>query len=138
MPKPRNVTGSHQGLWQPSTGHWWALLTVALLIVALWPPAADRSLAVKFVNWAVDPRDILPTLPPPLAFGQSDDVEAVNAHDLQTRMYDELYARGGWTRMRLELKVARDPFNPSTERQLLVALGVVTAFVVWRLSGRAR
>jgi hypothetical protein len=30
------------------------------------------------------------------------------------------------------LKVARDPLNPSTERQLLVALGVLTAFLVWR------
>jgi hypothetical protein len=112
------------------------LLAVALLIVALWPPSADRSLAVKFVNWAVDPRDRLPTLPGPLAFGQGDDPAAVDIHDLQTRMYDELYAKGGWTRTRLELKVARDPFNPSTERQVLVAIGVVTAFVTWRASGR--
>jgi hypothetical protein len=113
------------------------LLSVALLIVVLWPPSSDRSLAVTFVNWVVDPRDELPTLPGPLALGQGDDPAAVDAHDLQTRMYDELYARGGWTRTRLELKVARDPFNPSTERQLLVALGVVTAFVTWRLSARA-
>jgi hypothetical protein len=47
-------------------------------------------------------------------------------------MYDELYQRGGWARMRLELKVARDPFTRSTERQLLVAVGVLTAFLVWR------
>jgi hypothetical protein len=51
-------------------------------------------------------------------------------------MYDELYAKGGWTRRRLELKVARDPFNPSTERQVLIAIGVVTAFLVWRTSAR--
>ena len=123
-------------MWQPTRGQWWMLLTVALLIVAWWPPSADRSLAVKFVNWAVDPRDQLPTLPGPLAFGQGDDPAAVGVHDLQTRMYDELYAKGGWTRTRLELKVARDPFNPSTERQVLVAIGVVTAFVTWRMSGR--
>jgi hypothetical protein len=114
------------------------LLIVALLIVALWPPSADRSLGVKFVNWVVDPRDQLPTLPGPLAFGQGDDPDAVNAHDLQTRMYDELYERGGWTRTRLELKVARDPFNASTERQLLIALAVVTAFVTWRLGSNAK
>jgi hypothetical protein len=34
------------------------------------------------------------------------------------------------------LKVARDPLNPSTERQLLVALGVLMAFLVWRFSAR--
>ena len=124
-------------MWQPSTRQWWILLIVALLIVALWPPSEDRSLAVKFVNWIVDPRDRLPILPGPLAFGQGDDPAAVDAHDLQTRMYDELYAKGGWIRTRLELKVWRDPFNPSTERQLLIAFGVVTAFMVWRSSARA-
>ena len=125
-------------MWQPSMRQWWTLLGVALLIVALWPPSEDRSLAVKFVNWIVDPRDRLPTLPGPLTFGQGDDPAAVDAHDLQTRMYDELYARGGWTRTRLELKVARDPFNPSTERQLLIALGVITGFMVWRSSTERR
>jgi hypothetical protein len=107
------------------------------LIVVLWPPSEDRSLGVKFVNWVVDPGDQLPTLPGPLAFGQGDDPSTVDAHDLQTRMYDELYARGGWTRTRLELKVASDPFNPSTERQLLIAIGVVAAFIVWRFGARS-
>jgi len=125
-------------MWQPSPRQWWTLLVVALLIVALWPPSEDRSLAVKFVNWVVDPRSQLPTLPGPLTFGQGDDPAAVEAHDLQTRSYDELYAKGGWTRTRLELKVWRDPFNASTERQLLIALGVVTAFVVWRSSVQKR
>lgn len=121
-------------MWQPRRSQWWVLLVVTLLMVVCWPPSTDRSLGVKFINWSVDPRDQLPTLPGPLAFGQGDDPAAVEAHDLQTRMYDELYAKGGWTRTRLELKVARDPFNPSTERQLLVAIGVVTAFVTWRFS----
>jgi hypothetical protein len=119
-------------MWQPDNRQWWILLVVALLLVALWPPSDDRSVAMKFVNWIVDPADSLPTLPAPLTFGQSDDYAAVEAHDLQTRMYDELYAKGGWTRRRLELKVAGDPFNPATERQLLVAVGVLTAFLVWR------
>jgi hypothetical protein len=119
-------------MWQPGPRQWWVLLIVALLIVIVWPPSDDRSLAVKLVNWAVDPRDRLPILPGPLTFGQGDDPAAVEAHDLQTRMYDELYQKGGWTRARLELKVWRDPFNPSTERQLLIAIGVVTAFLVWR------
>jgi len=122
-------------MWQANNRQWWILLVVALLLVSLWPPAEDRSLALKFVNWIVDPADSLPTLPPPLTFGQSDDYAAVEAHDLQTRMYDELYAKGGWTRRRLELKVAGDPFNAATERQLLVSVGVLTAFLVWRFGG---
>lgn len=119
-------------MWRPGNAQWWILLVVALLLVAMWPPAADRSLALKFVNWAVDPAGTLPTLPGPLALGQSDDPALVDASDLQTRMYDELYSKGGWTRLRLELKVADDPFNRATERQLLVAVGVLTAFVIWR------
>jgi hypothetical protein len=123
------------GVKQPNNAQWWFLLVVALLLVAAWPSADDRSLAAKFVNWAVDPRDTLPILPGPFAVGQGDDLETVNAHDLQTRMYDELYDRGGWTRLRLRLKVAGDPFDPGTERQMLVGIGVVTAFLVWRLGG---
>jgi hypothetical protein len=125
-------------MWRPGNGQWWILLIAALLLVALWPPSEDRSLAVKLVNWAVDPRNTLPTLPGPLTLGQSDDPNAVEAHDLQTRMYDELYEKGGWTRMRLRLKVAGDPFNRATERQLLVAMGVVTAFLVWRFGTSKR
>jgi hypothetical protein len=125
-------------MWRPGTVQWWILLIAALLLVALWPPSEDRSLAMKFVNWAVDPGDTLPILPGPLALGQGDDLNAVNAHDLQTRTYDELYAKGGWRRIRLELKVASDPFNPATERQLLVAMGVLVAFLVWRFSARKR
>ena len=121
-------------MWRPGNASWWVLLIAALLLVALWPPSEDRSLAAKFVNWAVDPADTLPTLPGPLTQAQSDDLAAVNVHDLQTRMYDELYQRGGWTRVRLDLKAARDPLARSTERQLLVAMGVLTAFLVWRFS----
>ncbi len=123
-------------VWQPTNSQWWTLLVVALLIVAAWPPADDRSLAVKFVNWAVDPSDRLPILPGPLEPALGDDFEAVNVHDLQTRMYDELYDKGGWTRLRLELKVAGDPFNTATERQILTGIGVVAAFLSWRLLGR--
>jgi len=119
-------------MWQPGNRSWWVLLAAALLIVGLWPPSDDRSLAAKVVNWAADPGDTLPVLPGPLARAESDDVRAVEAHDLQTRMYDELYALGGWTRLRLQLKVAGDPLNRSTERQLLVAAGVLVAFIVWR------
>src|SRR6516165_2559646 len=119
-------------MWQPNNFQWWCLIIVALLIAFVWPPQDDKSLAVKFVNWVVDPGDELPTLPDQLALGAGDDPDAVSAHDLQTQQYDALYLKGGWTRRRLELKVARDPTNPATERQILLGIGVVTALLAWR------
>jgi hypothetical protein len=123
------MTGS---MWQPNVVQWRILAVVTLLIVFAWPPQDDRSLAVKIVNWAVDPFGTLPVLPDPLALGHGDDPDAVAEHDVQVQRYDEMYLKGGWTRKRLELKVARDPFNPSTERQLLALIAVVTVLAVWR------
>lgn len=117
---------------------WWFLTTVALLIVFLWPPRDHKSLALKFVNWVVDPRDELPILPDQLPLGSGDDPAAVAIHDIQTQQHDALYQKGGWTRMRLELKVASDPLDPSTERQLLTGVAVVTAFLGWRWGGRKK
>jgi hypothetical protein len=113
---------------------WWVLLVVALLIVFLWPPRDSKSLALKLVNWAVDPWNELPMLPPPLPLGAGDDPQAVEIHDIQTQQYDAIHQRGGWSRMRLELKVADDPLDPSTERQILTAVAVVAAFLGWRWS----
>jgi hypothetical protein len=121
---------------RPDSFHWWLLVIVALLIVFAWPPSGDKSLALKLVNWAVDPKDEWPVLPGPLAMGHDDDPDAVYAHDVQTQEYDALYIKGGWTRMRLELKVANDPFNPATERQVLTGIGVMTALLAWRFGGR--
>lgn len=125
-------------MWQPSNPQWWSLVSVALLIVFVWPPRDDKSLAMKTVNWAVDPWNELPVLPPQLGLGAGDDPEAVNARDMVVQHYDALYLHGGWTRRRLLLKVADDPFSRSTTRQLLTGLGVLTAFLVWRVSGRTR
>lgn len=115
---------------------WWLLSIAALLIVAAWPPGDDKSLAAKFVNWGVDPWDELPILPPRLALGQGDDPDAVYEHDLQVQQYDALYLKGGWARTRLKLKVAGDPFDPSTERQVLTLLAVAIAFLAWRRGDR--
>ena len=123
-------------MWQPNTSQWWLLLVCSVLIVAGWPPRDEKSLAAKFVNWAVDPRNELPTLPDQLALGAGDDPDAVNARDMQVQQYDALYLKGGWTRKRLELKVAGDPFDPGTERQLLTVAAVMLALVVWRMGGR--
>lgn len=119
-------------MWQPTNRQWWVLVVVVLFVIAAWPPQDDRSLAAKFVNWAVDPSDALPVLPDQLGLGEGDNPDAVNARDIQVQQYDALYAKGGWTRQRLLLKVARDPMNPGTERQLLLALAALTALVVWR------
>jgi hypothetical protein len=125
-------------MWQPTTSQWWCLVLVALSIVLVWPPRDDRSLATKFVNWAVDPFDRLPVLPPQLGLGAGDDLEAVEQRDAIVRRYDELYLKGGWTRWRLLLKVADDPLRPSTARQLLAGLGVLTALLIWRSAARKR
>jgi hypothetical protein len=120
----------------PSRRGWWILLITALIVVFAWPPQEDRSLGVKFVNWIVDPGNDLPVLPPQLEAGMGDDPYAVELRDAVVQRYDDLYDRGWLTRARLEYKVARDPFNPSTERQVLLVLGVVVAFLVWRFEGR--
>lgn len=122
---------------QPSTTGWWIVLAVALVVIAAWPPDHDKSLAVKLVNWAADPRGALPVLPPQLGYGLGDDPQAVEERDAQVRRYDALRAEGGWTRARLALKVADDPLNAATERQLLLAIAAVAVFGVWRFSGRA-
>ena len=120
------------------SAQWWFLITVALLIVFAWPPDGDKSLAVKAVNWAVDPRGELPTRPPPLAIEYSDDPDVLTEHAIQLQDYDSLYAQGGWARKRLELKVASDPFNPATERQLLTGIAVAVAFLAWRAGATRR
>ena len=120
----------------PTRAGSWVLLLSALAIVVAWPPAQGRSLLVKAVNRAVDPADSLPVLPPQLGFGLSDDVQAVEMRDEMVRRYDEKFALGGITRARLELKVAEDPFDPVTERQLLLVFGVVVAFLTLRPGAR--
>jgi hypothetical protein len=111
---------------------WGVLFATTLVIVAAWPPAEGRSLIVKTLNWVVDPADTLPVLPPQLGYGLSDDVHAVEMRDAIVRRYDELYNSSALTRTRLEWKVARDPFDPVTERQLLLIVGVVVGFLVFR------
>ena len=123
-------------MWQPNNSQWWLLAVCSVLIVCAWPPRDDKSLAAKLVNWAADPNNALPILPPQLALGHGDDPDKVEVHDRQVQQYDTLYLKGGWTRKRLELKVAGDPFDPGTERQLLTLAAVAIGFLIWRLEGR--
>ena len=114
----------------------WVLFATALLLVVAWPPDEGRSLIVKGVNWIVDPSDTLPILPPQLGFGLSDDPQAVEIRDDLVRRYDQAYRTDSLTRQRLLLKVAEDPLDRTTERQLLLIIGVVVAFAVWRRGAR--
>ena len=125
-------------MWQPSRTGWWILLSVALLIVAAWPPDNDRSLAAKIVNWAVDPSDTLPVFPEPLPMGLDDDGNAVAAHDELERSYYDAVNRSTLNRWRMEMKEAGDPFDAATTRQVLVGFGVAAALAVWGLEGRRR
>ena len=118
--------------WQPNNLQWWIFAAAALLIAFAWPPNEGKSLAAKTVNWAVDPRDGLPILPDVLGLGEGDNPQLVYEHDLIVQQYDALYLKGGWTRKRLELKVAGDPFDASTTRQVLTVFGVATALLAWR------
>ncbi len=111
---------------------WWLLLLTTVAIVCAWPPADGRSLLMRTVNWAVDPTDSLPILPPQLGYGLSDDPQAVEIRDELVRRYDEAFDLGGLMRLRLQLKVASDPFEPALERQLLLLFGAVVAFLTMR------
>ncbi len=110
----------------------WVLFLTALCIVFAWPPERGQSLLVKTVNWAADPMNTLPVLPPQLGFGLSDDVRAVEERDAIVRHYDDMYDRDELTRRRMDLKVATDPFDAATERQWLLVVGVVVAFLTLR------
>ena len=59
-------------------------------------------------------------------------MEAVQAHDAEEAAYYQLYNGSRLSRLRLTLRDLDDPFDPSTERQLLVALAIVLALLAWR------
>jgi hypothetical protein len=123
-------------MWQPSRPQWSVIWTAALLIVLAWPPDSGRSLGAKLLNWVADPRGTLPALPPPLPMGLDDDGEAVSEHDMLETAYYQFRERSAMTRWRMDLRAASDPFIPSTQRQLLVGLAVVSALLVWRMDAR--
>ena len=123
-------------MWQPNRAQWSIIWTVTVLVVLAWPPDAGRSLIVKAVNWAVDPAESLPRLPPPLPMALDDDGDAVSAHDALEAEYYRVREQSAATRWRMTLKGAGDPFDPSTERQLLAGVAILSALGVWRLNKR--
>jgi hypothetical protein len=123
-------------MWQPNRAQWSIIWTVAIVLIAAWPPEKGRSLGVTTLNWAVDPAGSLPTMPAQLPMSLDDNGDAVAAHDAELSEYYRLHASSTMTRVRMDLKTATDPFDPITEREILVGLGILSALAVWRLSGR--
>ena len=122
-------------MWQPNRPQWAIISAITLLLVLAWPPSSGgRSLGMKIVNWAVDPAGSLPSVPPPLPMGLDDDGDAVAAHDLLESEYYRVRDRSAMNRWRMRIKDARDPMDPTTERQILIGIAAVAALIVWRLS----
>lgn len=125
-------------MWQPSSRQWVVIWSVAAIAVLGWPPGQNdrgHSLGVTVLRWAVDPRGSLPTLPPPLPMAMDDDGDAVTAYDQQAQAYEQTRARTTMNRWRMDLASASDPFPPSTQRQLVVAVIVAGALITWRMNG---
>jgi hypothetical protein len=123
-------------VWQPSRAQWRIIWPLALFIVLAWPGGDGRSLGVKALNWIADPQQTLPSLPPQLPMGLDDDGDAVAAHDAQEMEYFRALDGSSLTRFRIRMKEANDPFESSTERQLVVGVGVLGALLIWRLQAK--
>jgi hypothetical protein len=125
-------------MWHPARSQWTVIWAATVLLLLAWPPSEGKSLGVKALNWIADPADSLPVPPPTLPMGLDDDGDAVAAHDAQEQEYYRVYQSSSSARVRMDLKIAADPLQPTSERQLLVALGVVAALGVWQLEGRKK
>jgi hypothetical protein len=123
-------------VWQPNRVQWSIIWTAAVLLILAWPPDGGRSLGVRAMSWAVDPWNSLPPLPDPLPMGLGDNGDAVTAHDALEAEYYRARDSSPTTRWRMAMKTATEPFDRSTERQLLVGGAVLSALGVWRLAGR--
>ena len=110
---------------------------VSILLILFWPPEHGRSLAIKTVNWLADPNDELPVLPPQLPIGLDDNGDAVALHDALTAEYYRRFESSRWTRLRMKLRDATEPFDVTTERQILAGIGLLGALAVWKLNGKA-
>ena len=89
---------------------------------------------MKAANWLADPTNSLPALPDPLPIGLDDNGDAVAAHDAEEAEYYRQYTNSRVTRLRMTLKAAADPFDPSTARQILAGIAILSALAVWRLN----
>ena len=123
-------------MWQPNSAQWRIIWIVAALLILGWPPDNGRSLGVKLVNGLADPRHSLPTMPEPLPIALDDNGDAVTEHDALAAEYYRQYESSAWTRFRMKLKQATVLFDPSTERQVLAGIGILSALAVWKINGK--
>jgi hypothetical protein len=117
---------------------WRIIWILAVFLILSWPSERGGSLAVKIVRHLADPADTLPVMPAPLPIGLDDNGDAVAARDAQEAEYQRLYAGSGMTRFRMRLKDASDPFDVSTQRQILTGIAIIGALAVWRLNKERR
>jgi len=125
-------------MWQPNRAQWPVIWIVAVVAILAWPPDSGRSLGVKALSWMADPAGTLPELPPPLPMSLGDDGDAVAAHDALEHAYYQARERSTLTRWRMDLKDAAGPFEPATQRQLVVGMVVLSALGIWRLDAPRR
>ena len=125
-------------MWQPNSAQWRIIWIIAVLLILFWPPDKGRSLGVQIANWIADPRHSLPSMPEPLPIALDDNGDAVTEHDAQAAEYYRQYESSSWTRFRMKLKEATEPFDPSTERQILAGIGILSARAIWRINGKSR
>ena len=121
-------------MWQPNRSQWRVIWSVAVLLILAWPPEKGRGLAVKGVNFLADPTHSLPVLPEQLPIGLDDNGDAVAAHDAEEAEYYRQYESSRVTRLRLMLKTTYDPFDVTTERQILAGIGILGMLAIWRLN----
>ena len=123
-------------MWQPNKSQWRVVWVVAVVLILGWPADSGKSLATKAANWLADPSNSLPSLPAQLPIGLDDNGDAVAAHDAEEAEYYRAYTSSRLTRFRMTLKMASDPLETSTERQILAGIGILSALLVWRLNGK--
>jgi hypothetical protein len=126
-------------VWQPNASQWRLIFPLGVALVLFWPSASEydnRSLALKLAGWAADPADTLPHEPSVLSIADEDDVAAIDAQAAQQEQYDKVYKSSAFARLRLRLRDAQEPFDPSTERQILVAVAALGGLLTWRLGSR--
>lgn len=114
-------------MFHPTRAQWILVCAIAGVLVLCWPPDRGHgsNLLLKVVHGAVDPAGSLPVLPPALPPGLGDDGDAVSAHDAMEAEYYSRRNSAAMTRWRMDVKAAGDPFDPTTERQILIAGAVV-------------
>lgn len=78
----------------------------------------------------------LPHLPEQFSLEDGEDPAAVMAHDSQEADYERAYANSRLLRLRIRLRDMPDPFEPSTQQQILAALAVLGGLLIWRLGER--